>query len=133
MSIERFDPIKLGNVDAKRDWSDAEDFMSGVWAMLNQDKDPKQLQEYVLASGETHTVKEFLEEAFKAAKVDIYDKEGNIDPKFVEVDPKLFRPAEVTTLTGDPSRAKQELGWEPKSGFVDLVKKMVHNDLKDYD
>ena len=133
LSIEIFKPIKLGNVDAKRDWSDAEDFMSGVWAMLNQDKDPKQLQEYVLASGETHTVKEFLEEAFKAAKVDIYDKEGNIDPKFVEVDPKLFRPAEVTTLTGDPSRAKQELGWEPKSGFVDLVKKMVHNDLKDYD
>ena len=61
------------------------------------------------------------------------DKDGNIDTKFVQIDPKLFRPAEVTTLTGDPSRAKEELGWEPKSDFPTLIKKMVHNDLKEYD
>ena len=133
LSIEIFEPVMLGNLDAKRDWSDAEDFMHGVWAMLNQDTPNRELQEYVLASGETHTVKEFVEEAFKVADINIYDDKGNIDTKFVDIDFSLFRPAEVTTLTGNPHRAKTELNWSPKTDFKGLVRKMTEYDIQHYD
>lgn len=134
---EKFKPIELGNLESKRDWSDAEDFIAGVWLMLNQEK-PK---DYVLASDEAHTVKEFVELAFAAALIEGYwfGQAGTIDEVFVEkqtklplviVNPKFFRPAEVDILLGDSSQAKKELGWEPKTSFFQLVKKMTDNDLE---
>ncbi|MDB4314579.1 GDP-mannose 4,6-dehydratase [bacterium] len=156
-------PLELGNLEAKRDWSDAEDFMDGVWRMLNQDKhrefsrswcfEPdkyKQLNEYVLSSNETHTIREFVELAFKAAGIDGYwvndtgeekderfltliKKEGHLDLEIplVSINEKFYRPAEVELLLGDSTRAREELGWKPQSTFQDLVEKMVNNDIKE--
>ena len=124
--------LKLGNLEAKRDWSDAEDFMEGVWLMLNQDK-PKN---YVLGSGEMHTVRQFLDEAFKCARID-FEKTGSEDNEkyytldrqlIFEVDPKFYRPAEVHGLCGDCSLAEKEIGWKRKTNFQKLVEKMYQND-----
>lgn len=126
--------LKLGNLDAQRDWSDAEDFMEGVWLMLNL-KEPKN---YVLGSGEMHTVREFVEESLKCAGIEyeiqgeqdnekIYTKDGRL---IVEVDPKFYRPAEVHELCGDPSLAENEIGWVRKTDFKGLVKKMYLNDYE---
>jgi GDPmannose 4,6-dehydratase len=130
-------PIQLGNLDSKRDWSDAEDFVEGVWMMLNH-KEPK---EYVLSSNETHTVREFIELAFAAAGIEgqWIGAKGTIDEVFVHkvskvplvvINPQFFRPAEVDLLLGDSSLARKELGWTPKTSFFQLVKKMVENDLR---
>ncbi len=124
--------LKLGNMNAERDWSDAEDFMSGVWLMLNQHS-PKN---YVLASGEMHTVREFVEKSFKRANIDYTIKGSNDNEKFlspkgevlVEVDPSFYRPAEVHELCGDPSLAEKELGWVRKCDFESLVNKMYDSD-----
>ena len=124
--------LKLGNLDAKRDWSDAEDFMPGVWLMLNQDG-PKN---YVLGSGEMHTVREFLNESLKCAKIEFIssgsddtEKYHTLDGQLIfEVDPKFYRPAEVHELCGDCSLAEQEMGWVRKTDFYGLVEKMYHND-----
>lgn len=124
--------LQLGNLDAKRDWTDAEDFMAGVWMMLNQDK-PKN---YVLASGEMHTVREFLDESLKCAGIKFYSKGLNEeecyyteDDKLIfKVNPKFYRPAEVHELCGDCSLAEKEMGWNKKTDFYGLVKKMYHND-----
>ena len=129
-------PIELGNLDAKRDWSDAEDFIDGVWKMLNNPT-PK---EYVLSSNETHTVREFVELAFAAAGIEgvWMGAKGTIDEVFVEKDskallvkvsPVFFRPAEVDILLGDSTEARKDLGWVPQTSFFRLVKKMVENDL----
>ena len=126
--------LKLGNLEAKRDWSDSEDFMEGVWLMLNQDA-PKN---YVLGSGEMFTVREFLNICLKYACIEFetrgsddseeyYTKEGDL---FFQVDPKFYRPAEVHELCGDPSLAEKELGWVRKTSFEALVKKMYDNDYK---
>ena len=126
--------LKLGNLEAKRDWSDSEDFMEGVWLMLNQDA-PKN---YVLGSGEMFTVREFLNICLKYAGIEFetrgsddseeyYTKEGDL---FFQVDPKFYRPAEVHELCGDPSLAEKELGWVRKTSFEALVKKMYDNDYK---
>jgi GDPmannose 4,6-dehydratase len=124
--------LKLGNLEAKRDWSDAEDFMNGVWLMLNQQK-PKN---YVLGSGEMHTVREFLDETLKCARID-FNKTGvkdnekyyTLDGKLIfEVDPKFYRPAEVHELCGDCSLAENETGWRRKTNFKKLVEKMYQND-----
>lgn len=124
--------LKLGNLEAKRDWSDAEDFMEGVWLMLNQEK-PKN---YVLGSGEMHTVREFLDEALKCARID-FKKTGSQDNEkyytldgqlIFEVDPKFYRPAEVHELCGDCSLAEKEIGWKRKTNFQKLVEKMYQND-----
>jgi GDPmannose 4,6-dehydratase len=129
-------------LDSKRDWSDAEDFVTGVWLMLNQNE-PK---EYVLSSNETHTIKEFVELAFKAAGIDgiwvgekldtlyllpnyLNDFAGVPELKLVQIDEKFYRPAEVDLLLGDSTKARQELGWQPKTSFKQLVRKMVLNDL----
>jgi GDPmannose 4,6-dehydratase len=107
--------FELGNLDAKRDWSDAEDFMPGVWMMLNQDK----AKNYVLSSGETHTIREFAEECFKCAEIygDWVFPEGNQDAE-----------NEVYELCGDATKAINELGWIPKCSFKELVRKMYKTD-----
>ncbi|HKY37913.1 MAG TPA: GDP-mannose 4,6-dehydratase [Polyangiaceae bacterium] len=108
----------LGNLDAKRDWGFAGDYVEGMWRMLQQD----QPDDYVLATGETYSVKQFLEETFSYLELDW--------KKFVEQDPRYLRPAEVDLLLGDSSKARQKLGWQPKVGFKELVRMMVDSDLE---
>jgi GDPmannose 4,6-dehydratase len=110
--------LRLGNLDAQRDWGFAKDYVEAMWLMLQQEKP----DDYVIATGETHSVREFLEEAFAYAGLDWKD--------FVKVDPKYFRPAEVDLLLGDPSKAKRILGWEPKVTFKALVRLMVDADME---
>jgi GDPmannose 4,6-dehydratase len=112
------DKLYLGNLDAKRDWGFAQEYVQAMWLMLQQDKP----DDYVIATGETHSVREFLEAAFRHAGLDW--------KKFVEIDPNYFRPAEVDLLIGDSSKARKQLGWEPKTKFTDLVKLMVDADIK---
>jgi GDPmannose 4,6-dehydratase len=132
------EPIQLGNIYAKRDWSDSEDFVKGVWLMLNQ-KNPR---DYLLASGETHTIKEFIDRAFVAAGIEgswfevkneptktKFYRNPNKDEVLVEINEKFYRPNEVELLLGDPTRIRLELGWKPEVSFCDLVKKMVKHDL----
>jgi GDPmannose 4,6-dehydratase len=148
MKNEEFKPIELGNIYAKRDWSDSEDFVDGIWRMLNQDVYNKnydnQLSEYVFASNETHTIKEFIELAFKQINiVGVWKNEtdDNINEKFyytndkneeillVKINPAFYRVAEVDLLFGNSKKAIDELGWAPKTNFVQLVEKMVKNDI----
>jgi GDPmannose 4,6-dehydratase len=110
--------LYLGNLDAKRDWGYAKEYVEAMYLMLQQDEP----DDYVIATNETHSVKEFLEIAFRHA--------GLPWEKFVEIDPKYFRPAEVDLLIGDYSKAKRKLGWEPTTRFVDLVKLMVDEDIR---
>jgi GDPmannose 4,6-dehydratase len=127
--------LKLGNIDAKRDWGHAKDFVYAQWLMLQQDKP----QDYVIATGETHTVREFVELAFKEIGVNIVWKgeginEKGIDEKteniLVEIEKKYFRPAEVELLLGDPSKAEKELNWKRSVSFQELVSGMVKYDLE---
>ena len=111
--------ISLGNLDAKRDWGYAGDYVKAMWLMLQQDEP----DDYVVATGETHSIEEFLELAF--AEVGIADWHP-----YVTQDPKFFRPAEVDLLIGDPTKAKTKLGWTPEVNFPELVKMMVENDLR---
>lgn len=138
-----FEPLELGNLDSKRDWSHAEDFVEGIWLMLNQ-ANPK---EYILSSGEAHSIKEFVEKSFIHAGLnefywkgegkntelilpDYLIEDGNAKSQvLVRVNEKYYRPAEVDLLLGDSSEARQELGWKPKVSFDTLVKRMVKNDL----
>jgi GDPmannose 4,6-dehydratase len=110
--------IYMGNLDAKRDWGYAKDYVRAMWLMLQQDTP----DDYVVATGETHSVQEFLEIAF-----------GHVNLKwedYVEFDPRYLRPAEVDLLIGDPTKAKTQLGWEPSVSFPELVKLMVEADLE---
>jgi GDPmannose 4,6-dehydratase len=111
--------LYLGNLDAKRDWGHAKDFVEAMWLMLQQDE----ADDYVIATGETHSVREFLDEAF--GRLDLDWKQ------FVEIDPRYFRPTEVDLLVGDASKARRKLGWEPKITFKELVRTMVDADLAD--
>jgi GDPmannose 4,6-dehydratase len=151
-----FGAIELGNVYAKRDWSDAEDFVDGIWRMMNQDvyrcyiQHPehtvKNLKEYVLSSNETHTIKEFVELAFKYAGIEgcwhgngtseefsitptDVDKYNAASSVLIRINPKFYRPAEVDLLLGNSNLARQELQWSPKTSFNQLVEKMIKNDL----
>jgi GDPmannose 4,6-dehydratase len=109
--------LPLGNLEAKRDWGYAEDYVEAMWRMLQQEKPG----DYVVATGETHSVREFCEEAFSHAGLDWQ--------KYVVVDPKYFRPAEVDVLLGDPAKARRELGWQTTLDFKGLVRLMVEADL----
>ena len=113
------DKIFLGNLDAKRDWGYAPEFVEAMWLMLQQDLP----DDYVIATGETHTIREFLEEAFRLAGLGDWQK-------YVAVDPEFFRPAEVDLLVGDASKAKEKLGWEPKVKFKELIRIMLEADCK---
>ena len=140
-----FEPIELGNLDAKRDWSDSEDFVDGVWKMLNQEK-PK---DYVLSSNETHSIREFIEKGFATANIfGVWNGNGteeqfSITTKcaitndaqssvLVKINPKFYRPAEVDLLWGDSTPARKELGWNPKISFDKLVSRMVSYDIDNF-
>ena len=110
--------LRLGNMDAKRDWGFAGDYVEAMWLMLQQDK----ADDYVIATNETHTVKEFVELAFERADLDWQ--------KYVKIDERFMRPAEVDLLIGDYAKAKKDLGWEPKTSFKQLVHMMVDSDIK---
>lgn len=110
--------LYLGNLDAKRDWGFAGDYVEAMWLMLQQDES----DDYVIATGESHSVKEFLEEAFSYQGLDWKD--------YVKIDPRYFRPTEVGYLQGDASKAKKKLGWQPKVHFKELIKLMVDADLQ---
>lgn len=110
--------IYLGNLDAKRDWGYAKDYVEAMWLMLQQD----QPDDYVIATGETWSVKDFLDRAFKHVGLDWKD--------YVEFDARYLRPSEVDVLLGDPSKAKNKLGWQPKTSFDELVKIMVEADIE---
>jgi len=138
-----FHPIELGNLDAKRDWSDSEDFVDGIWKMLNQEK-PK---DYVLSSNQTHSIREFVEIAFESANIqgvwhgngtseeysilnylqEEYDIQSSV---LIKINPKFYRPAEVDVLLGNSNLIRQELKWEPKISFNELVNKMVKFDIE---
>ena len=114
----RQDKLFLGNLDSKRDWGFAKEYVEAMWLMLQQDK----ADDYVIATGETHSIREFLDVAFAHAGLDWH--------KHVEIDPRYFRPAEVELLIGDASKAKRQLGWEPKVKFADLARLMVDADMQ---
>lgn len=111
--------LYMGNLDAKRDWGFAKDYVEAMWLMLQQPKG----DDYVVATGETHSVREFLEEAFRIVKLNYQD--------YVKMDPRYLRPTEVDLLIGDASKAKKQLNWKPRVTFKELVKIMVTADLQE--
>jgi GDPmannose 4,6-dehydratase len=130
--------LYLGNIDAKRDWGHARDYVEGMWRMLQADE----ADDFVLATGETHTVREFVEKSFSHVGTTIVWKgeKGTVDEigvdaddesrVLVKIDPRYFRPTEVELLLGDPTKAKKCLGWAATTSFDNLVKEMVEEDLK---
>ena len=131
----RQDTLMLGNLDAKRDWGYAKDYVECMWLMLQQDSP----DDYVIASGETYTVRQFVEWAFEVVGIRLQWIGSGVDEKGVDlatgtilvaINPKYFRPAEVDILWGDPSKAREKLGWEPKTSIRQLVDIMVNYDLK---
>jgi GDPmannose 4,6-dehydratase len=150
-----FEPLELGNIDASRDWSDAEDFVDGVWRMLNQDiynenyyKENKNAipYDYVFSSNETHSIREFVKKAFLYIGLDGYWENETGDPKdekfviyingikkvLMQINKKFYRPAEVEALLGNSEKARKELGWVPKSSFNKLVEKMLQSDIDSF-
>jgi len=133
--LEVQDVLSIGNLDAKRDWGYAPEYVEGMWRMLQADKPG----DYVMATGETHSVREFIEESFSVLGEEIIWKgEGESEvgllkssgKTVVTINPRYYRPTEVELLIGDPSRAEKELGWKPKIKFKDLVRIMVEADFK---
>jgi GDP-mannose 4,6-dehydratase len=131
----RQDRLSLGNLGAKRDWGFAGDYVEGMWQILQQEKP----EDFVLATGETHTVREFAQLAFREAGIEIGWKGKGVDEKgydaatgqvLIEVDPRYFRPAEVELLLGDPGKAERQIGWRRKVDFPSLVRMMVEHDRK---
>jgi GDPmannose 4,6-dehydratase len=134
IKLGKQDHIELGNLDSKRDWGYAGDYVEGMWRMLQQDEPG----DFVLATGETHTIREFVELAFKETGVDIKWQGSDVDEvgvdaatgkTLVKINPEFFRPAEVDILLGDPTKAEKVLGWKRQVDFPGLVKLMVEYDL----
>ncbi len=134
IKLGREEKLYLGNLNARRDWGYAKDYVAGMWLMLQKDKS----DDYVLATNETHSVREFVEEACRVLEIDLVWEGTGLAEKgknkttgkiIIEIDPRYFRPAEVDLLIGDFSKAKRELGWEPKVKFKELVKIMVEADF----
>ena len=134
MNDPKLGPMELGNIDAKRDWGHARDYVEAMWLMLQQDKP----DDFVVATGETHSVREFVEKAFKHVGITVsWSGEGINEVgvcaatgrKLVIINPQYFRPTEVDLLWGNPAKAKRELGWELKVGFEDLIKEMLDSDM----
>ena len=130
------DKLSLGNMNAKRDWGFAGDYIEGMWLMLQQDKPG----DYVLATNETHTVREFVEAAFEELGIEIRWEGTGVDEKgydaktsklLVDVNPEFYRPAEVEFLWGNPAKAEKELGWKRKVDFKHLVAMMMDSDLQE--
>jgi GDPmannose 4,6-dehydratase len=113
------DSVTLGNLDSSRDWGYAGDYVEAMWMMLQQDSP----DDYVIATGETHTIRELLERAFALAEIDDWESR-------VVQDPRFYRPAEVDLLIGDASKARKTLGWKQRVSFPDLVRMMYENDVK---
>jgi GDPmannose 4,6-dehydratase len=131
------DKLYLGNLDAKRDWGFAGDYVEAMWLMMQQDEP----DDYVIATGETHSVRDFVELAFREAGIEIEwsgEKENeigvdsNTGKVLIEVDPRYYRPTEVELLIGDPSKARKKLGWEKRVGLEELIRMMVTADFKKY-
>lgn len=129
------DFLELGNIDAKRDWGHSKDYVRAMWLMLQQEKP----DDYVIATGETHKVREFVELSFKHAGIDIVWIGAGVDEVgkdkatgkvVVKINPKFYRPAEVELLLGDPTKAKVNMNWEIEISFSELVKRMVQSDMK---
>lgn len=118
IKLGRQDKLRLGNIESRRDWGFAGDYVEAMWLMLQQE----QPDDYVIATGETHSVREFLELAFGHVGLDWQ--------KYVELDPQFLRPAEVDLLRGDATKARTQLGWQPKVSFSELVRMMVEHDLQ---
>ena len=136
IKLGKQEKLFLGNLNAKRDWGYAPDYVEAMWLMLQQDKP----NDYVIATNETHTIKEFAELAFKHVQININWKGKGMEEKgidketgkvIIETDPQFFRPTEVDILIGNPEKAKTELGWEPKVKFEELVKIMIEADIED--
>ena len=128
------DYVELGNLDAKRDWGHSKDYVRAMWLLLQQDKP----DDYVIATNETRTVREFAQTAFAAAGIEVeFEGEGvnevakdkKTGKVVLRVNPDFFRPAEVELLIGNPAKAEKELGWEREISFQELVERMVKNDL----
>ena len=127
--------LTLGNLNAKRDWGYAPDYVRAMWMMMQH----KKADDYVIATGKEHSVRQFCEKAFQAVDIDVEWKGNGINEKginkktkkvIVDVSNKFYRPTEVDILKGDASKAKRELGWEPEVSFDEMIKKMVKNDIK---
>lgn len=127
--------ISLGNLDAKRDWGYAPDYVEAMWLMLQQEK----ADDYVIATGETHSIREFCEESFALAGYQIEWRGSGLEEKgvdrlsgkvLIDIDPKYFRPTEVDLLIGDSSKARKQLNWQPRVGFKELIKIMMEHDLQ---
>jgi GDPmannose 4,6-dehydratase len=127
--------VFLGNLDAKRDWGHAKDYVEGMWLMMQQEE----ADDFVLATGETYPVRYFIEKAFSEVGIEVEWKGEGVDEKgynkangeiIVEVDPKYFRPTEVDLLVGDPSKAQRVLGWKHKYTLDQLITEMVQSDLR---
>ncbi|MBN2068138.1 MAG: GDP-mannose 4,6-dehydratase [Opitutales bacterium] len=135
IKLGKQEKLSLGNLDAKRDWGYAPEYTEGMWRILQQD----QPDDYVLATGETHTVREFVEEAFRELDIELEFRGQGVDEQgvcaktgkvLVDVNPRYFRPTEVDLLIGNPAKAKAKLGWEPQTTFKSLVQLMVREDYR---
>jgi GDPmannose 4,6-dehydratase len=128
--------VYLGNLDAKRDWGHAKDYVEGMWLMLQQEK----ARDLVLATGTTTSVRDFADMAFAAADIDVAWEGDGVDEIgydaetgecIVEIDPRYYRPTEVDLLLGDASKARAVLGWEPRYGLAEMAEEMVREDLEE--
>ena len=135
IKLGALDHLELGNMDAKRDWGYSKDYVRAMWLMLQQD----QADDYVIATNETRTVREFVETAFRCVGIQVEWKGKGVEEiginqengkTIVKINPKFFRPAEVEILLGDPAKAENKLGWKREISFASMVEKMVENDMR---